>query len=573
MTTLSQTYNAIKRVEHELLDLFPVPRPVATVQVGTFDAATGEFTGLTTREELRPSPGGGRPRPVPQVPSVELNAVDVELVFRIRNAHGGVSLAVETWHGPDAFTETITAAPGSGSVAYRARRPDSVYWMLRSGDQVFSDQLFFNRPPAIGVGAFRIPALPVALVYDPPQGHEAKNTARRTQTFTLATKVGMSFSRATTITTQFLSPKELLDRLGQLISFVGNFPTPAGSDSTRGGMVDGFSRAKGSLEGFVTAFPNGTHSDVRAQERSSDHTLEIQVSESISLEPTLHLGPGKGDVIAYLKNARVIWLNTPQGVALTLLGSDRLVVSGVQFLRDVHARLEGTSGSDPETELDRPTIEALLRIDPLVAGRSLRRDPRFKHELTVELIAGASFSRTLSHTIQEVDTRVETEVQAHVEEESPGFLTLIGIGEPENRTIERKLTYSNSNELRQGQTIETELQLYAGAGDHYTVAIYFDRVFNTFAYRLIKPAVGGLVGRLRDANNRVMAHHSVTLLHARGQVVTFTDEAGRFHFRNGPTGALEAGTVSLIAGSARRDLDYMPSQPMEVDLQEIASTE
>lgn len=50
--TPAQLYQLIKEYEAEI----PVPAPFVTVNVGTFDAAAGTFTGLTTQVITDPEP-------------------------------------------------------------------------------------------------------------------------------------------------------------------------------------------------------------------------------------------------------------------------------------------------------------------------------------------------------------------------------------------------------------------------------------------------------------------------------------------------------------------------------------
>src|SRR5436190_1964869 len=55
------------------------------------------------------------------------------------------------------------------------------------------DELKLERPSVIGAGVFTVPALPLALIYEPPQGKLKKNTAKYVKTRSGGTTVRLSF--------------------------------------------------------------------------------------------------------------------------------------------------------------------------------------------------------------------------------------------------------------------------------------------------------------------------------------------------------------------------------------------
>src|SRR6185369_13642599 len=67
-----------------------------------------------------------------------------------------------------------------------------VAWSVRStttaGTKSYRDTLQLRRPRIIGVGAFTIPALPVAVIYEPP----AVGGGSSSQTYTVESSVGNS---------------------------------------------------------------------------------------------------------------------------------------------------------------------------------------------------------------------------------------------------------------------------------------------------------------------------------------------------------------------------------------------
>src|SRR5262245_7328829 len=131
--TLSQAYGQIKDAEK----LIPVPTPVATVDMGTFDAATGEFDGLATEIEIVNG------KPVRIVPATFVNAVNARLLFHIVNSTQIVHASV-TGGG------SAIALAGKTSITVDARRLHDVRWSISAGVKRHNDQLTVNRPRIIG---------------------------------------------------------------------------------------------------------------------------------------------------------------------------------------------------------------------------------------------------------------------------------------------------------------------------------------------------------------------------------------------------------------------------------------
>src|SRR3954453_10507847 len=157
--SLAEAYRQIKDAERSI----PVPTPEATTNVGTFDAATGEFDGLATEIVVF----HGKPTRI--VPQIFVNAVNSTLVFGIVHATQSVRVSV-------AGVGTAFARAGATSVSIDVGRLDGVRWTIRSGTKAHPDELKIDRPSVIGAGAFTIRALPVAVVYDSPQDPKHSNS-------------------------------------------------------------------------------------------------------------------------------------------------------------------------------------------------------------------------------------------------------------------------------------------------------------------------------------------------------------------------------------------------------------
>src|SRR6185436_2615740 len=121
------------------------------------------------------------------------------LVFEIVNATQSVHVSARG--GGSAF-----ARAGQTSISINVGRLRTVKWTIRSGTKLHRDELTIKRPRIIGVGAFTIPALPVAVVYDPPQDPERSNSVVYTRTTSVGTTLGLTVRGGTSTTAPAVAP-------------------------------------------------------------------------------------------------------------------------------------------------------------------------------------------------------------------------------------------------------------------------------------------------------------------------------------------------------------------------------
>jgi len=181
-------YDNIKGIEAATNSLFPSPYGEATV--GTFDAATGFWDGLASFEQEY-SPAPGKPERTRMVyPVADVNAVLVGLVFRVKNREGEFSVRINNG-------VKHKAPGGQDFVVVRVGRATTVKWTAECRGKTYSDTVKIARPPQIGAGAFTIPALPITIIYDPPQDRNRRNAASYEESASLGTSAAASFSSDT----------------------------------------------------------------------------------------------------------------------------------------------------------------------------------------------------------------------------------------------------------------------------------------------------------------------------------------------------------------------------------------
>jgi hypothetical protein len=538
---LAQAYSAIKALEAN----FPLPTPVATLRMGTFNAATGTYNGIKSTlqrsDELFPVDENlPDPQPKPQLvlvpPEVTLNGVHVVLEWEVINGVASVT----------ANGVQVSSTASNKIIAVNVGTAHFVEWTARSGNRVVRDKLFIQRPPIIGAGAFTVPALPVTVVYEPPSRPNAERQPNNRATYAVTTAIGntvrISVSTAESATTDVESvittPQQISSTMRSLASVAGGL---------------GLSSVKSALNGIASAvdgaFGGVTATQAEGTSVTSESELGVLVQEGESISTGQNDGgPGEGDVIHFLRNARLVWLANGGGITLALLGYDAKATRTARFLRD--------NLDEPEvTGLDRDTAEALLALDPFVVGGPEMALPaaRFVHVDTYE-VNGADLGRQFSITLSQSDLQAQTRTTTCVTDMRAGALAFLGLGVVEDATITTTMTHSHSTTLTASQTVAVSADLVADSDELYAVAVSYDRVFGTFAFQpapILARAV--LSGIAKKPTGQPYPHALVTVMAGGRRYSTRADAQGRWAFH---TPGISAGELTFVLGKSRKTLVF-----------------
>jgi hypothetical protein len=454
--SVDKAYGDIKLAERDI----PVPGPVQTINVGTFNAATGTFEGLTTEIEIING------KPVRLVPSVSINAVNAKLVFSIVNSTKLVHVGVRG-------VGSTAVIAGRSSIAIDIGRTRSANWTISSGTKSHIDELTIKRPAIIGGGAFTIPALPVAVVYDPPQNSAHTNSVVYTRTLSMGTTLGLSVRNSASTTAPAVNPtfsgvesfQSTVDGLKTVVSAAGH-PLIA---SALGKIHD----SVGSVSRNVTTATDNLSTSRRTYSFAEAHGCQL-------LPGIPHLGPGRSDMIDYLRNVRVVWVDNGTSTRMLILGTGPRECATIDDLRS------GLTG------LPAAAVAGLIALDPFagsLGGKTpLGTNPRYISKNGIGLLPDVL--NTATYTQQEVfdSSSVETSTKVVVDDLSPGVLSIIGVGPTESKKVSSSLSISNSADTTQATTVSTALTattLIDGARSE--LAVFYDRTFGTVAFQDATP--------------------------------------------------------------------------------------
>jgi hypothetical protein len=473
-------YNTLKANEAN----FPLPKPSTTIDVGTFDAQTGEFKySIQTYSHQQPQivppdpTGHGPEKPVivPRSPmtggTISINTYTLILRFNVSGRQGDLMLDIGGY--------TIHAPQGQDYVEWDPGTASSVTFLLSCSGHNFNYELplRIDRGVVLGVGALTVPALPITIVYAPPVDQQKKNTSKWTVSETTGNTITVSFSQENSTTkpavSQFQDLADLTSDMKGLSTALSLVPQAT-------------VKAIGQILGALSALLGSTSATETKGTAFTDQqglTVTASKQSTFTTDPKVG-GPGSGDIIAFLENAKLCWFSSGGSpLKLTLIGWDD---ESTCHVSDLLTRQGG------HTTLDQNTIQALLKLDPFVTGGpevDLSVNPRFAYidtyKVETNITVGASHTLTTSDVKQYVSTTIDTET------DTAGLFAFLdlGIGVPQTQTIKTTLTQGSAAQTTTTQTITNEIDFYSAPGEPpYTVDLYCDVVFGTFAYRVVPEA-------------------------------------------------------------------------------------
>lgn len=441
--------------------LLPLPAPTATVNVGTM-SSSGVFSGLTTTYSIDPFSH----KPIPMTPIASINGVDLILSF---SAPGSGNMTV-TANG-------ITVNSYTGVATVNVGRARSVNWSLQAFGLTRSDKLNVSRSSVLGAGAFTLAALPVSIVYEPPQNVARTNAASMTFRTEMTTIQTVTKGSGTTSAPKWATGVVMSDIFNRLANHVG--------------IVNA---AKQGLSAVKTLMGSVDSSTTSGTTVNSDSTLGVSQVNVQTMSTNSHTGPGRGDVVVFYKNARVAWVMEDGEVSLSLLDHGAMGVVTIDTLRSDLAAVNAGQVA-PVTGLDAASLTSLIALDPQAVSNKLGSifgsapklpASRFTKQTTL-ILSGSSFNNSVSHTVTQSDTTSTTNTSTTVKDYHPGWLSLVGIGETKAGTFTSTMTLGSSRTSTISSTVSANLSLSAGAGESYSVDINYDNIFGSFLTRVPPP--------------------------------------------------------------------------------------
>jgi hypothetical protein len=377
----------------------------------------------------------------------------------------------------------------------------------------------------------------MTYLYQPPGNGSS-------QSYTTTQQVGTvirTFSETSSSATRPVNtPFSMVGDFAAILTAVGG--AVATAYPAVGGVMQGVGGAIGALWGSSTTTSSESHTVL------TDKTLLIQETQAQTLT-TCGIGPGRGDRIHFLKNPVFAWLAVQDNV----WGPLYFTVSLLGYERDSFPCAEDLRIGDPPFDSYSPqTRMMLLAHDPMTpeyrqSHPASPTNPNPAPErwlptgLPIEFGSEGELIMSVSHVVQEAETRTESTVVNQTTTEIGGFLSLFATNVPQSGSKSLTTVHGSSAATMIGTATSVNVTL-AGGGAGGVVQPYYDALYGTYAYEPIPAGPVMMSGPVVDPAGRPLAGKEVLLLTPSGGSRTRTNAQGVYVFRSR---SLQKGNLAL----------------------------
>jgi hypothetical protein len=459
----NKIYNAFKSNQ---FNFPPPPKLIDTVLVGEWDASLSDpelsFNGIK---------GGiiephGSVRTVTHIPGIAYSfSSKYKLKFKVKNLSPGYNFYVKI--------NGTTHQAGNGKTDIYIYVNDNVLfdWEIGNGVIRYGNKLKISRIPVVVAGVFKIPLMPHLLIYEPPPNNNLTNKTEYTQinTFGSSSTIGITKDQNRTVNKTKLTEIDVIQGILKAESILlSKVPDP---DAKAASAVLGILSDE-RLWGGVTA--NTTTGTVKEDELTVS-SEDIQ-SNTISTDVNSG-GPGKGDIIQGVKNARFLWIINDGKFSATMIDYETLFSYTANDIKD-----------SINNGINKEIFKALAQIDPFIingTSYNLRSDPQryLYYKNCGGDNTGSQYQEcNLHHKFVQTERQAQTSYTIDITDYKKGFLSYLNIS-PYNANETYKLEIRNriSNQTTVGTEYKAKFIYQHREGEQRNYEVFVDKVYGTFA--------------------------------------------------------------------------------------------
>jgi hypothetical protein len=311
-------------------------------------------------------------------------------------------------------------------------------------------------------------------VYDPPQDPSGTNSVVYTRSTSVGVSLGLNVSSGTS-TSASADPPQFTEAgiFHQQLQAAASFFTLVGQ-STAATAIGDIDKYLGKAERNVTTKNDGTSSSKRTYTFTEEHTCALDAGVK-------HLGPGRSDMIAYLRNARLVWLDNGSQTFLQLIGYDTFECATIDHLRS------GTANLDPAA------VSALIALDPFASSplgpkAPLATDPRYVSLSGIGLLPGLVQTAKYTQELILDNAQGETYTRTVTDDLGAGLLSLVGLAPSQSKQVVSTLSVGTTLETTDTTTVSTALTARTLVPNARTeLSVFYDRVFGGIAFQDPRP--------------------------------------------------------------------------------------
>ena len=424
------------------------------------------------------------------------------------------------------------------------------------------------RPNVLAAGVYTVPALVTTLVYEPPQTSEGKNecslACNAVLSNALTSMTSTSTSKSAPVASRYEDHMAIASYCAKAGAALASVPNPYAVAA--GVVLSGISRLMGGA--------SSTEINSYSEERSN--TLILRTGLGSNLNTGLHLGPGPGDTIEFIKGAKLAWFGKVENgkllITIALIGWDAppKKCTAKELIDDLEGQRSGAAPKIYKTllsggvyssfTLDKSTLEYILSPDPFVNTRASYRNlttgktsivtqtrdnpdlgrfpERFLYLRDIDesrMLGSPSDSYQLTAEEMKIGTVGKTTSTTRIDDLTKSTLSFLGLGPSETSSTEVRHSQSTASTVTSSTGCSATLTEYVDPQGPYCLKLYRDLVYGALA--VVRPSV---------ASKPFIPGVSVP----PNTVVRLDIGGMRIYTRSGPTGQIKIWTANLPTGTA-----------------------
>jgi hypothetical protein len=163
-----------------------------------------------------------------------------------------------------------------------------------------------------------------------------------------------------------------------------------------------------------------------------------------------------------------------------------------------------------------------------------------------------------THTVTSSEMSSTTKITAQSETDSPGFLSFLGIGITQQKTVSWQISEGSSTQNSASATYSNTYKMFGSGSEHYAFEVYFDVVFGVFAFRSVpvSPPVT-ISGIVRSEAGHALRNTAVEITTSKRTYFAKTNEKGEY---SASLPNIDQGDLGISAGSVQLRVPYQGKQ-------------
>jgi hypothetical protein len=474
--TNNDIYNAFKNNQYN----FPPPPNLRdTVYVGEWDPTINDpelsFTGIKGGS-IDPH---GPVRTVTHFPGIGYSfSKKYTLKFKVKNLLSGSMFYVKV------NDRTYHSNPGKSDIYIDVQDKKGFNWEISYESKIYKNELRIQRVPVVVAGVFRVPLMPLLVIYEPPHNNNSSNRTEFSQTNMYGSSTTMTVTKdqsniiSAVEFTDIEKFKALLKVEGGVLS---NIPDPnakaAGtvlqilsSDNLWGGM---------------------TSTTTKGKIKEKELSLIVESFNTSKTSTGLNEGgPGIGDIISGVQGCRFLWVINNGRFSATMLDYEKpFSITAIEIKDSIQ------DSNNKEMYL------ALSKVDPFImhgVNFNLRSQPnryQYIREIFGNITGNIEKTEILEKKITQLNRNTEVVYTSTVEDYKKGLFSYINLSPyDKNEKIKTEIHSKMSNQINSSSATRAEVIVQHNPGEHRIYEAFIDKIYGTYAIQ--DPAIAAPINPL-----------------------------------------------------------------------------